>query len=334
VSPPSAEASAVSTPAPQWAGGRTPSLPDAFRSVAIPAGAQLWRKIGAFAGPGFLVAVGYIDPGNWATDIAGGSKYGYALLPAIAVSNLLAIFLQALALRLGIATGRDLAQLCRERFNRPAAYSLWVACEFAIIATDLAEVIGSAIGPAIRLGNRRGRAHAHVDFLRAALGSAAVAEPTIDLVNSFNILAQAAGLGQTFNPFASETNFLIGAFVFEDVGVTAYHGAARYIQDKDYLDAAAGILAVEAYHASNIRTVMYERGLTIPAQLISNLRNTLGGAGTDQGIVLNGKANIIPANKNGIAFERTPEEVLNIVYAGGAPNDFGFFPNRVNGAIR
>ncbi len=176
--------------------------------------------------------------------------------------------------------------------------------------------------------------HAHVDFLRAALGKAAVAEPTIDLVNSFNILAQAAGLGQTFNPFASETNFLIGAYVFEDVGVTAYHGAARYIHDKDYLDAAAGILAVEAYHASNIRTVMYERGLTAPAQKISDLRNALGGAGTDQGIVLNGKANIIPADNNGIAFERTPEEVLNIVYAGGAPNDFGFFPHRVNGAIR
>jgi len=141
---------------------------------------------------------------------------------------------------------------------------------------------------------------AHVDFLRAALGPAHVAEPAIDLVNSFNILAQAAG----------------------------------FIENKDYLDAAAGILAVEAYHASNIRTVMYERGLIDPAQKISDLRNALGGEGTDQGIVLNGQANIVPADQNGIAFERTPQEVLNIVYAGGAQNDFGFFPHRVNGAIR
>jgi hypothetical protein len=176
--------------------------------------------------------------------------------------------------------------------------------------------------------------HAHVDFLRAALGDAAVAEPAIDLVNSFNLLAQAAGLGHSFDPFANETNFLIGAFVFEDVGVTAYHGAARHIHNKDYLDAAAGILAVEAYHAANIRTVMYERGLTVAAQKISDLRNTLGGKGTDQGIVLNGKANIIPADKNGIAFERKPEAVLDIVYAGGAENNFGFFSHRVNGAIR
>lgn len=179
-----------------------------------------------------------------------------------------------------------------------------------------------------------GDERAHVDFLRAALGPAHVAEPAIDLVNSFNILAQAAGLGNAFDPFANENNFLIGAFVFEDVGVTAYHGAARFIENKDYLDAAAGILAVEAYHASNIRTVMYERGLIDPAQKISDLRNALGGQGTDQGIVLNGQANIVPADQNGIAFERTPAEVLNIVYAGGAQNDFGFFPHRVNGAIR
>lgn len=129
-----------------------PSLPEAFRSVAIPGGAQLWRKIGAFAGPGFLIAVGYIDPGNWATDIAGGSKYGYALLPTIAISNLLAIFLQALALKLGIATGRDLAQLCRERFCRRTALGLWVAAELGIIACDLAEVIGSAIALQLLFG--------------------------------------------------------------------------------------------------------------------------------------------------------------------------------------
>ena len=175
---------------------------------------------------------------------------------------------------------------------------------------------------------------AHVGFLRAALGKSAIAEPTINLSTSWNHLAQAAGLGSSFNPFANETNFLIGAFVFEDVGVTAYHGAARDIKNKDYLDAAAGILAIEAYHAATIRVVMYERGLSAQAQKISDLRNKLGGKGTDQGIVLNGKANITPAGANGIAFERIPAEVLNIVYEGGKSNDFGFFPNKVNGAIQ
>ncbi len=179
-----------------------------------------------------------------------------------------------------------------------------------------------------------GDERAHVDFLRAALGQAHVAEPAIDLVNSFNILAQAAGLGNSFDPFADENSFLIGALVFEDVGVTAYHGAARFIDNKDYLDAAARILAMEAYNASNIRTVMYERALIEPAQKISDLRNALGGDGADRGIVLNGQANIVPADQNGIAIERTPDEVLNIVYAGGAANGFGFFPHRVNGAIR
>lgn len=175
--------------------------------------------------------------------------------------------------------------------------------------------------------------HAHVRFLRQALGSAAIAEPTIDLVNSFNILAQAAGLGDSFNPFISDENFLIGAYVFEDVGVTAYHGAARFIQNKDVLGAAAGILAVEAYHAANIRTAMYERGIIEPTVKISALRRQLGDA-IDRGIVVGGKAHIVQADKNGIAPERTPDEVLNIVYAGGAQNNFGFFPNRVNGAIQ
>jgi manganese transport protein len=152
VSPPPPEASAAITREPEWAGVRTPSLPDAFRTVVVPIGVGSWRKIGAFAGPGFIVAVGYIDPGNWATDIAGGSKYGYALLPTIAISNLLATFLQALALKLGIATGRDLAQLCRERFGRRTGFCLWVAAEFGIIACDLAEVIGSAIALQLLFG--------------------------------------------------------------------------------------------------------------------------------------------------------------------------------------
>jgi manganese transport protein len=119
------------------------SLPEVHGSIAIPAG--FWRKLFAFAGPGYLVAVGYMDPGNWATDLAGGARYGYTLLSVIMLSNLMAILLQALALRLGIATGRDLAQACRDHFSRPATFVLWVLCEIAIAACDLAEVIGAAI---------------------------------------------------------------------------------------------------------------------------------------------------------------------------------------------
>lgn len=177
---------------------------------------------------------------------------------------------------------------------------------------------------------------AHVNFLRAALGDKKVAEPQIDFVQSFNTLAQAAGLGDTFNPFASEDNFLIGAFVFEDVGVTAYKGAARFINNPDTLESAAGILAVEAYHAGIIRTVMYQRGLQSAANKISKLRDQLDGnpANQDMGIVIGGKANLVPADKNGLAASRTPAEVLGIVYAGGASGNFGFFPSKVNGAIR
>jgi manganese transport protein len=104
-----------------------------------------WQKALAFAGPGYLVAVGYMDPGNWATDLAGGARFGYALLSVILISNLMAILLQALALRLGIVTGRDLAQACRDHYSRPVSFALWVLCEIAIAACDLAEVIGSAI---------------------------------------------------------------------------------------------------------------------------------------------------------------------------------------------
>jgi len=111
----------------------------------VPAGAGFWRKVLAFAGPGYLVAVGYMDPGNWATDLAGGARYGYTLLSVIMLSNFMAILLQALALRLGIASGRDLAQACRDSYSRPTTIALWILCEIAIAACDLAEVIGAAI---------------------------------------------------------------------------------------------------------------------------------------------------------------------------------------------
>jgi manganese transport protein len=121
------------------------SLSEVHRSLVVPSSASFVRKLIAFAGPGFLVAVGYMDPGNWATDLAGGSKYNYSLLTVIMISNLMAILLQALSLKLGIVTGRDLAQACRDHFSRPVSFALWVICELAIAACDLAEVIGSAI---------------------------------------------------------------------------------------------------------------------------------------------------------------------------------------------
>jgi len=121
------------------------SLPEIHGSIAVPEGAGFWRKFFAFAGPGYLVAVGYMDPGNWATDLAGGARFGYTLLSVIMISNLMAILLQALAVRLGIASGRDLAQACRDHYSRPTTIVLWVLCEIAIAACDLAEVLGAAI---------------------------------------------------------------------------------------------------------------------------------------------------------------------------------------------
>jgi manganese transport protein len=129
-----------------------PSLPESHRSVGVPAGAGFWRKLLAFAGPGFLVAVGYMDPGNWATDLEGGAKFGYTLLSVIMISNLMAILLQHLSVKLGIATGRDLAQACRDHYSRRTVWFLWILCELAIAACDLAEVIGSAIALQLLFG--------------------------------------------------------------------------------------------------------------------------------------------------------------------------------------
>ena len=121
-----------------------PSLAEVYRTVPTGGRSKL-RKLLAFSGPGYLVAVGYMDPGNWATDLAGGSRFGYSLLSVILISNLMAVLLQGLALKLGVVTGRDLAQACRDHFSRPVVWMLWVMCEVAIAACDLAEVIGSAI---------------------------------------------------------------------------------------------------------------------------------------------------------------------------------------------
>ena len=135
----------LASPEPGWQRPRlAPSLAEVYRTVPVDA-VTWWRRALAFAGPGYLVAVGYMDPGNWATDLAGGAAFGYTLLSVILISNLMAILLQGLAAKLGIVTGRDLAQACRDHFSRPTTLALWVLCEVAIAACDLAEVIGSAI---------------------------------------------------------------------------------------------------------------------------------------------------------------------------------------------
>jgi hypothetical protein len=175
---------------------------------------------------------------------------------------------------------------------------------------------------------------AHVTFLRNTLGSAAVPEPTIDLVASFTTLAVAAGLivsGQTFDPFASETAFLLGGYIFEDVGVTAYAGAATALSTA-VLPYAASILAVEAYHAGGIRTRLSEIGGTAATNSISALRQTLGTVG-DNGCNYQGNpASFTNVDVNGLAYRRTTSQVLSIVYGGGTSSGL-FFPNGMNGAI-
>jgi hypothetical protein len=186
----------------------------------------------------------------------------------------------------------------------------------------------------------------HVKYLRAALMAAGVqpvAMPQIDLLNSFNTAAQAAGVvpsGGTFDPFSSETYFLVGAYIFEDVGVTAYHGGAPLITNRDYVSAAAGIMGTEAYHAGVVRTLLYQMGTatqTITAQ-ISALRATLDGTGTgagsdDQGVFVNNTANLVPTDANSLVFSRTTQQVLNIVYGSASGTPGLFYPNGMNGAI-
>lgn len=193
---------------------------------------------------------------------------------------------------------------------------------------------------------------AHVEFLRLALNGNQVAQPAIDISaapnGAFSNAARAAGLvgaGQAFDPYASDEAFLLGAFIFEDVGVTAYKGASPLITNKTFLEAAAGILAVEAYHAAIVRTTLYAKGIEAPAsglieatESISNARDSLDGTSTDidQGVrPVDGASNIVPLDGDGIAFSRSTGQVLNIVYLNrNAVTLGGFFPAGVNGSIR
>jgi len=197
---------------------------------------------------------------------------------------------------------------------------------------------------------------AHVRFLRTAIGATAVAQPAIDIGSSatgaFSAAAQAAGVipaGAAFDPYASDEAFLLGAFIFEDVGVTAYKGASPLITNKTFLEAAAGILAAEAYHAGLVRTVLYRKGINAPTAMIgtktiieatesvSGARDSLDGASDlDQGVRPIGTAsNIVPTDGSGVAYSRTAGQVLNIAFLNRMATDRGgFFPAGVNGSIR
>lgn len=176
----------------------------------------------------------------------------------------------------------------------------------------------------------------HVRFFRSALGAAAVARPAINLRESFMAAATAAGLPGSFDPFADENSFLLGAFIFEDVGVTAFKGVAPLISSRTNLENAAGVLAVEAYHAGLIRTVLFARGLGTATNQISDARDSLDGTSDDDQGILNADrtANIVPTDSNGIVYSRTAGQVLNVVYlTPTATTRGGFFPNGVNGTI-
>src|SRR5688572_1152258 len=180
---------------------------------------------------------------------------------------------------------------------------------------------------------------AHVRFYRKTLGSDAVDRPAIDFDAGFAAVAKAAGLGDNFDPFGSEMNFLLGGMLFEDVGVTAYAGAAPLIKKREFLQAAAGILAVEAYHMGMARSNLFRMGEEArkAANALSDARDKVDGPeDKDQGIEVEGKANIVPSTKDGIAFTRTPQEVLRIVYLTDKDgvDSGGFYPNGMNGKIK
>jgi hypothetical protein len=226
-----------------------------------------------------------------------------------------------------------------------ASYYLYAATGTGLTAADMGTGAGAVTGGAqVPFASTIQQEYAyeiaqnelnHVRFLRTALGSSAVSMPAIDLTNSFNAAAMAAGIGSTFNPFASFESFLVGAFVFEDVGVTAYSGAAPLLTNKTYLGAAAGIQAVEAYHAGEIRTLILAAGSTYVgyANQISTLRGKLGGG---METALSATTIVAADPTTAIAYARTPQQVLGIVYetSDAGSTSGGFFPNGLNGNIK
>src|SRR5246500_3159716 len=211
----------------------TPSLPEAYRTIPIAPGSSWLRKVLAFAGPGYLIAVGYMDPGNWATDIGGGSKFGYKLLSAVLISSLMAMFLQALSAKFGIATGRDLAQACRDHYSRRTAIVLWVVCELAIAACDLAEVLGSAVALKLLFG------------IPVLLGV---------IITAFDVLVVLALQGRGFRLVEAFVVTLIGAisvcfayeiFIARPLWLEAAHGflpRIEILRNREMLYIAIGII--------------------------------------------------------------------------------------------
>lgn len=175
----------------------------------------------------------------------------------------------------------------------------------------------------------------HVRTLRAVLGANAIAEPRIDLQNSFAAIAQLAGLGDGFDPFANENNLLLASFSIEDVCVTALRGAAPLVQNRQILTTAAGFLAVEGYQAAAARLLLFQRNLGAQTVAISNVRKTLSGANDDQGVINpDATANITPTDGNSLVFARNTRQILNIAYGAQNASSGGFFPNGANGTIR
>jgi len=221
-----------SAPIPQPA-GRAPSLPESHRTIPVPSTASWLRKVFAFAGPGYLVAVGYMDPGNWATDLQGGSQFGYTLLSVILLSNLMAMLLQALSAKLGIVTGRDLAQACRETYSRRTSLVLWIVCEIAIAACDLAEVLGSAVALQLLF---------HIPLLLGVILTA------LDIL--IVLLLQGRGFRLLEAAVITLILTIAGCFAYEiffarPLWLTAAHGFlpnAEILRNRDMLYIAIGIL--------------------------------------------------------------------------------------------
>ncbi|EKS69387.1 MULTISPECIES: Nramp family divalent metal transporter [Caballeronia] len=236
-----------------------PSLPEVYASVHVPETGRWIRRFLAFAGPGYMISVGYMDPGNWATDIAGGSRFGYTLLAVILLSNLMAILLQALAVRLGVATGRDLAQACRDHYSKPVNFALWLACEAAIVACDLAEVIGTAIALQLLFG---------IPLIAGALLTALDAFLLLLLINKGFRLLEAfviALLVVIASCFALQ--IAAAAPPFAEV-LRGFIPSPRIVADREMLYVAIGILGATVMphnlylHSSIVQTRAYGKSVT------------------------------------------------------------------------